>query len=506
MNEPRSVPRTIGRYTMCAEIAAGGMATVHLGKLLGPVGFSRIVAIKALHPQFAKDPDFLAMFLDEARLAGRIRHPNVVSVFDVVSRQGELYLVMDYVPGETLARLGRVARAQGERVPLPIALAVVTGTLDGLHAAHEARDEAGAPLGIVHRDVSPQNILVGTDGTARILDFGVAKAVGRMQATRGDQLKGKLSYMAPEQLLREPIDRGADIYATAIVLWELLTRERLFQGDDDISTFKLALDAVIAPPSRVLPELPQMLDPIVLKGLARKRTERFASARDMARALEETGLLASAREVGEWVERIAKEPLAVRAQRLAEVEQGSSQASQRLLDPEQARDDESLLRKLDQRASAEAATAILDLESAPLESAQASLQAAPVPWATRSGLRRWAALGSAALALAVLLIWALRRAEPPPVAISTSSAKPKPPGLSLPAPPSAAEAPGPLTPSRSAEPVLAPSLPAEHGAPARKPRQAPTKSEPPAAKTKTDCTVPFTIDDHGVRIPKRQCL
>ena len=139
MNEARQGERTIGRYAMCAEIAAGGMATVHLGKLLGPVGFSRVVAIKALHPQFAKDPDFLSMFLDEARLAGRVRHPNVVSVFDVVTRQGELYLVMDYVPGETLARLARAARTQNERVPLPIALSVVAGALDGLHAAHEAR-------------------------------------------------------------------------------------------------------------------------------------------------------------------------------------------------------------------------------------------------------------------------------------------------------------------------------------------------------------------------------
>ncbi|HEX3852039.1 MAG TPA: serine/threonine-protein kinase, partial [Polyangiaceae bacterium] len=357
MNE-RSGQRTIGRYAMCAEIAAGGMATVHLGKLLGPVGFSRIVAIKALHPQFAKDPDFLSMFLDEARLAGRIRHPNVVSVFDVVSRQGELFLVMDYVPGETLARLARAARAQNERVPLPVALAVVAGALDGLHAAHEAKDESGAPLGIVHRDVSPQNILVGTDGAARILDFGVAKAVGRMQATRGDQLKGKLAYMAPEQLVRGPLDRGADIYAASIVLWELLTRERLFQGDDEISTYKLALDAVVRPPSEVLSELPQMLDAIVLKGLARNRDERFATAREMARTLEATGLLASDREVGEWVERIAQKPLASRARRLAQVEQGSSPGGE--LDPEQARDDASLLRKIDRRGAAEATTEIVD--------------------------------------------------------------------------------------------------------------------------------------------------
>jgi serine/threonine-protein kinase len=492
---------------MCAEIAAGGMATVHLGKLLGPVGFSRIVAIKALHPQFAKDPDFLSMFLDEARLAGRIRHPNVVSVFDVVSRQGELFLVMDYVPGETLARLARGARAQNERVPLPVALAVVAGALDGLHAAHEARDESGAPLGIVHRDVSPQNILVGVDGAARILDFGVAKAVGRMQATRGDQLKGKLAYMAPEQLTRGPLDRGADIYAASIVLWELLTRERLFQGDDEISTYKLALDAVVRAPSEVLPELPQMLDAIVLKGLARNREDRFSTARDMARALEATGLLASDREVGDWVERVAQEPLASRARRLAQVEQGSSSGGPSELDPEQARDDASLLRKIDRRGAAEATTEIVDDPQQPDQSTGAlAAPASSAAPARRSalfvGVTACLLLGSA-----LLLVRSFGRGGGSP-AVPASAQVSALPSVSPPQsddPPVASAlsvAPAPSLPGSGGATVEGVSLarPLPHPAPriAQTPR--------PLPKPKTDCSVPFTIDDHGVRIPKRQCL
>src|SRR5262249_30807867 len=160
------------------------MATVHFGRLLGPVGFSRTVAIKRLHAHFAADPEFVSMFLDEARLAARIRHPNVVPTLDVVATAGELFLVMDYVPGETLSRLIAASNAQRRWIPLPIAAAMACGVLHGLHAAHEAKSERGAPLGIVHRDVSPQNLLVGTDGVPRVLDFGVAKAAGRLQTTR----------------------------------------------------------------------------------------------------------------------------------------------------------------------------------------------------------------------------------------------------------------------------------------------------------------------------------
>src|SRR5262245_50982074 len=206
------------------------MATVHFGRLLGPVGFSRTVAIKRLHAQYSSDPDFVSMFLDEARVAARIRHPNVVPTLDVVATGGELFLVMEYVPGESLARL---TRNRPERTSFRVISSVMAGVLHGLHAAHESADERGRPLGIVHRDVSPQNILVGSDGIAKILDFGVAKATGRLQTTRDGQIKGKLSYMPPEQLRGAPVSRTVDIYACGVILWELVTGQRLFQADNE---------------------------------------------------------------------------------------------------------------------------------------------------------------------------------------------------------------------------------------------------------------------------------
>ncbi|MCA9588320.1 MAG: serine/threonine protein kinase, partial [Myxococcales bacterium] len=241
--------RVVGRYALYGALAAGGMATVHLGRLLGPVGFSRTVAIKRLHAQFAADPEFVSMFLDEARVAARIRHPNVVPTLDVVTTDGELFLVMEYVPGESLAKLTRAVRERGERIPLPVMSAIMVGTLLGLHAAHEATDERGEPLHIVHRDVSPQNVLVGTDGVAKILDFGVAKAAGRIQTTREGQIKGKLAYMPPEQLRGGDVTRKCDVYAAGVMLWELLTGQRLFSGDNEGAVVARVLEGRIERPS-----------------------------------------------------------------------------------------------------------------------------------------------------------------------------------------------------------------------------------------------------------------
>jgi eukaryotic-like serine/threonine-protein kinase len=183
--------RIIGRYAIYDAIASGGMAVVHFGRLLGQAGFSRTVAIKRLHPQYATDPEFVAMFLDEAHLAVRVQHPNVVAPLDVVFADDELLVVMDYVSGETLAQLLRCTHG-GPPAPAVIAR-VLVDTLQGLHAAHCAVDEHGAPLSIVHRDVSPQNVIVGTDGLSRVLDFGVAKAAMRSHATKDGEVKGKIA-------------------------------------------------------------------------------------------------------------------------------------------------------------------------------------------------------------------------------------------------------------------------------------------------------------------------
>src|SRR5580698_1424454 len=183
-------PQVVGRYAIYGKIASGGMASVHFGRLIGGAGFSRTVAIKRLHPHLAEDPEVLSTIIDEARLAARIHHPHVVATLDVVSTGTDLLLVMEDIRGEALSRLMKLEAARGRRIPLPITAAIVVGSLHGLHAAHEATSDHGVPLGIVHRDVSPQNILVGVDGLARVIDFGVAKAAGRLQTTREGELKG----------------------------------------------------------------------------------------------------------------------------------------------------------------------------------------------------------------------------------------------------------------------------------------------------------------------------
>jgi serine/threonine-protein kinase len=316
--------RIVGRYALFGMLAAGGMAVVHLGRLLGPVGFARTVAIKHLHPQYASSPEFVAMFLDEARLAARIRHPNVVATLDVVVDATEIFLVMDYVQGETLARLLRAALSRRALLPPPLAVNVVLGLLSGLHAAHESTNEQGAPLGIVHRDVSPQNVMVGIDGVARVLDFGVAKAIGRAQLTREGELKGKLSYMAPEQIRGAAIDRRVDIYAAGVVLWEALTLKRLFSGETDAERMYQVLQSNIAPPSTHAPDVPAALDAVVLRALSARPEDRYATALEMALALERTVPLLSAREVGTWVTDLAGDALTRRAMQLEAIESSNT--------------------------------------------------------------------------------------------------------------------------------------------------------------------------------------
>ncbi|MBK7584549.1 MAG: serine/threonine protein kinase [Myxococcales bacterium] len=300
------------------------MATVHLGRLLGPAGFSRTVAIKRLHPQYAKDPEFVTMFLDEARLAARIRHPNVVSTMDVVAESGELFLVMEYVQGESLARLMAASSRGEQRIPAAMVVAIGSQALLGLHAAHEAKNERGDPLDIVHRDVSPQNILVGVDGVAHVVDFGVAKAAARIHTTQDGALKGKIAYMAPEQLRQKAVDRRTDVFSASIVIWEALANRRLFAAGDVAASVTKILNDDVPPPSRFSPGLPAELDRVVLKGLERDPAQRYTTAREMARELQAALTPAGALEIGEWVEAVAGKALGERRDALADVESKST--------------------------------------------------------------------------------------------------------------------------------------------------------------------------------------
>jgi serine/threonine-protein kinase len=319
-------PLIIGRYALFDEIASGGMATVYFGRLIGAAGFARQVAIKRLSSRLVSDEATRAMFVDEARLGARIHHPNVVQTLDVVGHGDELLLVMEYVHGETLSRLAKSARARHEHIPVPIAVAIVTDLLQGLHAAHEARTEDDVALNIVHRDVSPQNVIVGRDGVSRVLDFGIARADVRSELTREGIVKGKVAYMAPEQLLGETVTRQTDIFAAGVVLWELLTGKRLLLGGEngDSLLVDTLLRGTFDPPSHHRPSLDPAIDAIVMCALERDPADRFATTSDMARTLEGVSLVATSTQVGEWVQSLAGESLAERGRKLSAFERAET--------------------------------------------------------------------------------------------------------------------------------------------------------------------------------------
>jgi serine/threonine-protein kinase len=530
--------RIVGRYALYGTIAAGGMATVHFGRLLGPVGFSRTVAIKRLHPQFASDPEFVSMFLDEARLAARIRHPHVVPTLDVVAANGELFLVMDYVPGESLSRLIRASRERGERIPVQITIAVMSGVLQGLHAAHEARNERGEPLGIVHRDVSPQNVLVGSDGQARVLDFGVAKAAGRIQTTREGQLKGKLAYMAPEQLRSEPLTRKTDIYAASVVLWEALTCERLFGGDNEGAVVTKVLQGEIPAPSTRLIDLTktldssvmrgfERLDAVVMRGLDRDASKRCDSAREMALALEKCFTPATAAEVSDWVERIASPILMARAGQIAEIESGSSSMPRSgqvegALKGDAAGAWHPELGALGGEARTETAISSSNVQPSQLSSISVASNAA-LPLSSPSGLRiAVAALALVGVVAAAFAGYALLHSTPaasgvlaesasaPPVNGSGVSPGSPPPEASVVPPPASAAplAAGSSSPQPTPQPRAGGTPPVAAPRPrAQKTPGSDTAAHPVAPPAPAEgCNPPYTWDSEGRKHYKPNCL
>jgi serine/threonine-protein kinase len=278
------------------------MATVYVGRQTGAAGFERLVAIKCCHEHLRLNEAFVSMFLQEARLAARIRHPNVVATLDV-SPGVPLYLVMEFVEGLSLSALARRVAARGERLRRDVALRIVTDALAGLGAAHQCRGPDGQLLDLVHCDVSPQNILVGVDGTSRITDFGIARAAAKITDTHETEpIKGKLRYMAPEQLLSRPVTPTTDLFAAGIVLWELLTGQPLFRADNDAATMRAVLLRSIPPPSALAPYIPKELDAVVMRALERDPSARFQTAEDFLSSLEKIAVaVATARTVGECV-------------------------------------------------------------------------------------------------------------------------------------------------------------------------------------------------------------
>ncbi len=539
----------LGRYELHGAIARGGMATVYVARMSGAAGFTRTVAVKRLHPHLAADPTFTAMFVDEARLAARIRHPNVVDTLDVVAEGGELFLVMAFVLGETLSKMVRAATTQGLRLPASVVSNIVIGALEGLHAAHEARSEQGEPLGIVHRDVSPQNILVGVDGVARVIDFGVAKSAGRLQETEGGELKGKLAYMAPEQLTRRAVDRRCDVFAMGVVLWEALTSRRLFAGDDAASTLYSVVNDPIPPPSTVCPDVAPALDSVVLGALQRDPSMRFQTAREMALALEAACPPASARQTGEWVEKLAAEPLRIRGDILRAVEQATSAAPTGSL-PHGPDDIASIgpgsggQRTGSGRLSTMTHTSASGISGVSMMTGTSGVTSSGYsdpshatrvhPVEAERRLPLGALLGICtvlALMLATGLVTGIKaltqrtsKAKAEPALATTSSSASSQPALTT-----ADSTPGPIQPAPTAPAVTTsavvvdppPTVPATGSATATtsatvavasprpsvaivaRPQSMPTAR---SAKSPADCENPFTVDANGVKRPKPHCF
>lgn len=276
-----------GRYQLIGEIASGGMASVFLARRAGVGGFQRLVAIKRLHPHLAKEQEFIDMFLDEARIAASIHHQNVVPILEIGASDTGYYLVMEYIEGVTLAKLMTHAAVVGDPLPPPVLLRTVVDALGGLHAAHELSDDTGEALNVVHRDCSPQNLLIGLDGCTRITDFGIARARARLHTTREGAMKGKLAYMAPEQTQGDEFDRRADIFSVGVVLWEMLSQRRLFKGKTEAQTLKRLLHDKVPSITKYAPETPKPLDEVCLKALSRNPAERYRTAAEMADAIEE---------------------------------------------------------------------------------------------------------------------------------------------------------------------------------------------------------------------------
>ncbi|MCC7111611.1 MAG: serine/threonine protein kinase, partial [Deltaproteobacteria bacterium] len=276
-----------GDYELLRLIATGGMAEIYLARHDGGAGLSRTVVVKRMLPQLAVRPDFVRMFLDEARLAAKLNHPNIVQVFNLGEVAQSDYIAMEFVDGPHLGALFALSLRQ--RAPLPIeqCVHVVARAADGLHYAHDVHDPAtGAPLNLVHRDISPQNLLVSRDGDVKVTDFGVAKASTQQSKTRTGIIKGKVAYMSPEQCLGESVDRRTDVFALGIVLYELLTRRRLFRDKSDLLIMQKITSETVPAPSTVNKDIDAELDAICAKALTRRREERFSSAGELAEALD----------------------------------------------------------------------------------------------------------------------------------------------------------------------------------------------------------------------------
>ncbi|MCB9714256.1 MAG: serine/threonine protein kinase [Myxococcales bacterium] len=294
MPEPEVVPvapdmvvaETLGGYDLLRRLGSGGMAEVHLARANGIEGFQKLVVLKQILPHLSRDKHFVRMFLEEARLAALLDHPNVVQTYDLGKEEGEFFFTMEFVYGENLQGLLKALRKVNQVLSIENVVTIGLGVAAGLHYAHERVGFDGRPLGIVHRDVSPTNVMITYEGGVKVADFGIAKVITRTDVTRAGTRKGKVPYMSPEQCRAEKIDRRSDVFSLGIVLWEMVTGQRLFEGDNEFGVMNLIVNGQIKSPSTVRADIPPALEQIIMKALTVDRSTRYQTARELQIALE----------------------------------------------------------------------------------------------------------------------------------------------------------------------------------------------------------------------------
>ena len=300
-------PIPFGKYLLLERVNVGGMAEVFKAKTFGVEGFERMLAVKRILPSIAEDQEFITMFVDEAKIAVQLTHANIAQIFDLGKVGDSYFIALEYVSGKDLRAIFDRARKRGETVPVPMACYTMMKVCEGLDYAHNKKDPSGRELTLVHRDVSPQNILLSYDGEVKVIDFGIAKAAGKAGRTQAGILKGKFGYMSPEQVRGLPIDRRSDIFSCGIVLYELLTGERLFVGESDFSTLEKVRNVEILPPSTYNRKIPDELERIVLKALAKDTEDRYQNAIDLHDELQAfvytAGEFYSRKDLAAWMKK-----------------------------------------------------------------------------------------------------------------------------------------------------------------------------------------------------------
>jgi serine/threonine-protein kinase len=301
-----SSPTRFGKYDLLALLATGGMAEIWLARVSGMAGFEKLVVIKRLLDKLAIDPEYVEMFLDEARINARLTHSNIVQVLELGQVEGKYFMAMEYVPGLSVSQVGKRATKRFGTVPQEVACGVVCQACAGLHYAHEKALPDGTELGIIHRDISPQNLILTFEGLVKVLDFGIAKAQGRKTETRTGLVKGKFSYMSPEQCLGGTLDRRSDVFALGIVLFELATARRLFKRGSTYETYTAITNADVPSPRSLNPKVDPAVEAVIMRALQKQPDDRFATADAMQEALEtamlQAGMRGSAIDLGRFME------------------------------------------------------------------------------------------------------------------------------------------------------------------------------------------------------------